>query len=208
MQDQDNLRSGFNGNHAPGRRPALLVIDLQRGFTEPAVSPLASDCTHAVEATNALIGAMRGVGPVLFTIVGYGQNPLEMGVWRNKCSSLDTLRLGTPACALDPRLAYDPSQDVVLYKTQASGFFGTPLASMLAAHQCDMLLVAGATTSGCVRASAVDALQNGFPPFVVREAVADRSAAQHASNLVDLQSKYAEVVQLDTMLRTLSALRG
>lgn len=207
MQDQDNIRSGFNGALTRGSRPALLVIDLQRGFTETQVSPLASDCTAAVQATNRLIEAMRGVGPVIFTVVGYDANFRDMGVWGQKCSSLVTLRRDSAACELDPRLTYDAAQDLIVHKTQASAFFGTPLCGILAAERCDMLVVAGATTSGCVRASTVDAMQYGFPPFVVREAVSDRSAAQHESNLVDMDSKYAEVVALESMLRDLRALQ-
>ena len=100
MQDQDNIRSGFNGTLTRGSRPALLVIDLQRGFTETQVSPLASDCTSAVQATNRLIEAMRGVGPVIFTVVGYDANFRDMGVWGQKCRSLVTLRRDSAACEL------------------------------------------------------------------------------------------------------------
>ncbi|RZS81657.1 isochorismatase family protein [Pigmentiphaga kullae] len=207
MQDQDNIRSGFNGTLTFGHRPALLIVDFQRGFTEPALSPLASDCGAAVLATNELIDAMRGVGTVIFTLLGYQRNLSDMGAWGRKCTSLDTLIQGTPTCEIDPRLHYDPATDLVLRKTQASAFFGTPLSALLAARRCDSLIVAGATTSGCVRASVVDAMQNAFPPFVVQECVADRSAAQHASNLVDMQSKYAEVVSLARMRQMLEQLK-
>ena len=207
MEDQANVRSGFNGTLTRGSRPALLVIDLQRGFTETEVSPLAADCTAALQATNRLIEAMRGVGPVIFTIVGYDANFRDMAVWGQKCRSLVTLRRDSVACQLDPRLAYDPAQDLIVHKTQASAFFGTPLCGILAAERCDMLVIAGATTSGCVRASTVDAMQYGFPPFVVRQAVADRSDAQHESNLIDINSKYGDVVSLDSMLRDLGALQ-
>jgi len=208
MQDTDNIRSGFNGSLQFGQRPALLVVDFQRGFTEPALSPLASDCTSAVLATNPLIDAMRGLGPVIFTILGYAANLSDMGAWGRKCTSLDTLKRNTPACEVDPRLAYDPATDLLLHKTQASAFFGTPLAAILAANQCDSLIVVGCTTSGCVRASVVDAMQNAFPPFVVQDCAADRSAAQHTSNLIDMQSKYAEVVSLEQMLENLARLRN
>lgn len=206
MQDQDNIRSGFNGTLTFGTRPALLIIDFQRGFTETELSPLASDCSSAVLATNDLIDSIRGLGPVFFTVLGYQQNLGDMGMWGKKCTSLGTLIQGTPTCEVDPRLHYDPSTDIVLQKTQASAFFGTALSALLAAHHCDSLVVAGATTSGCVRASVVDAIQYGIPPFVVQDCVADRSAAQHASNLIDMQSKYAEVVSVTSMRAMLGKL--
>lgn len=206
MKDDANVRSGFNGTLATGRKPALLVIDFQRGFTEPAVSPLASDCSSAIAGTNRLIAAMRGVGPVIFTVVGYSPNLADLGCWGQKCGSLSTLVRGTPACELDPRLHFDPATDLILEKTQASAFFGTALPGVLAASHCDMLVVAGCTTSGCVRASVVDAMQYGFPPFVASDCVADRSQAQHESNLIDMSSKYAEVMEIDSMLEVLGSL--
>lgn len=207
MRDDANARSGFYGKLEPGRRPALLVVDFQRGFTEVGVSPLASDCGGAVAATRTLISAVRGFGPVVFTVVAYEPHLKDAGVWVRKCSSLATLVRGTPAVELDPRLGYDPRQDILLSKTQASAFFGTPLAGILAANQCDMLVIAGCTTSGCVRASAVDAIQHGFLPFVVRDCVADRSAEQHESNLIDIESKYGEVAGLADMLDLLQSLK-
>jgi nicotinamidase-related amidase len=208
MNDKDNIRSGFNGSLQWGKKPALLVVDFQRGFTEPAVSPLAAECPEAVLATNEIIRAMRGVGPVIFTVIGYDNNFSDMGCWGQKCTSLNTLKRNTPACELDPRLEYDAATDLILYKTQASAFFGTALAAILSANRCDMVIVAGCTTSGCVRASVVDAMQNGFPPFVARECVADRSQAQHDSNLIDMNSKYAEVVSLEAIVGNLASLRS
>lgn len=207
MKDDANVRSGFNGTLEHGSKPVLLIVDFQRGFTETSISPLASDCSDAVAATNDLIHAMRGVGQVVFSVVGYSSNMADLGCWGQKCGSLKSLVRGTPACELDPRLHYDPVTDLILEKTQASAFFGTALAGILASARCDMLIVAGCTTSGCVRASVVDAMQYGFPPFVVRDCVADRSVAQHESNLIDMSSKYAEVVQLDAMLGILSAIK-
>lgn len=206
MKDDANVRSGFYGSLEVGRQPALLVIDFQRGFTEQGLTPLASPCDPAIAATNTLIAAARPLGPVIFTIVGYDANMRDAGHWPQKCPSLSALIRGTPACELDPRLDYNPDADIVLHKTQASAFFGTALAGILAANNVDTLLISGTTTSGCVRASAVDAMQYGFPPFVVRDAVVDRSAQQHESNLVDLASKYADVLSLDEMLDRLTAI--
>lgn len=204
MKDEANIRGGFDGTLRPGDKPALLVVDFQRGFTEIGVSPLASDCDTQVAATNTLIAAMRGRGPVIFTVVSYAANLGDLGCWGQKCSALSTLVRGTQACELDPRLDYQPATDLILHKTQASAFFGTALAGILASNRCDMLIVAGATTSGCVRASVVDAMQYGFPPFVASDCVADRSAPQHTSNLIDMSSKYAEVVSSASLLAMLS----
>lgn len=204
MKDQDNIWSGFHGSLARGKRPALLVVDFQLGFTDPSVGPLASDCTTAIEATDRLIQAMHGIGPVIFTICGYDPNQGDAGCWIQKCPTLSTLVRGTPACELDPRITFDPESHLVLHKTQASAFFGTPLTGILAANRCDMLVVCGCTTSGCVRASVVDAMQYGFPPFVVTDCVADRSKAQHESNLIDMDSKYADVVGIEEMVATLA----
>lgn len=206
MKDPANERSGFCGQLPMGRKPALLVVDFQRGFTETDVSPLASDCAAEVANTNRLIAAMRGRGPVIFTIIGYDANFSDAGRWPEKGPSLRTLVRGTAACELDPRLDYRTEGDLVLHKTQASAFFGTPLSAVLASAQCDMLIVAGCTTSGCVRASVVDGMQYGFAPFVAQDCAADRSKAQHDSNLIDMASKYAEVLSADELIQYLNGL--
>lgn len=206
MYDAKNAASGFNGTLRSGVRPALLVIDYQRAFTQPALSPLASECEAQLAATNKLIGAMRGIGMIVFTAAAYAQNGSDIGVWKQKNQVLATLKRGSEHCEIDQRLNFDESEDLLLLKTQASAFFGTPLPALLASWHVDMLVVAGTTTSGCVRASVVDAIQFGFPPFVVEDAVCDRSEAQHKSNLIDMQSKYAEVVKLDAMLDVLRSI--
>lgn len=208
MFDAKNAASGFNGTLKTGVRPALLVVDYQRAFTQPALNPLASECAAQLEATNELIDAMRGIGMVVFTAAGYESNGSDIGVWKQKNAVLATLKRGSEHCEIDPRLHFDARHDLLLLKTQASAFFGTPLPALLASWQVDMLIVAGTTTSGCVRASVVDAIQFGFPPFVVEEAVCDRSEAQHKSNLIDMQSKYAEVVKLNAMLELLTSIRS
>lgn len=207
MRDEANIKGGFSGELSYGERPTLLVIDFQRGFTEQALSPLASNCDAQIDKTNELIRAIRGVGTIIYTIIGYDANFIDTGLWAKKAVSLRTLVRGTPACELDPRLEYDASQDIILYKSQASAFYGTPLSAILASNRTDTLIVAGATTSGCVRASVVDAMQNGYAPFVAMDCVADRSAAQHQSNLIDMASKYGEVhdnARLVSYLRSLA----
>lgn len=207
MLDTDNVASGFGGTLELGKRPALLVVDFQCAFTQPELSPFASECDDQLTATNKLIDAMRDVGPVFFTSAGYDDHALDTGLWIQKNPGLATLRRSSKHCDIDERLHVDPQVDLLIHKTQASAFFGTPVAALLAARGVDMVMLAGATTSGCIRASVVDAIQHGFAPFVVEECVSDRSAAQHDANLVDMQSKYAEVVSLNSMLQFLSTLK-
>ncbi len=203
MTDIANLKSGFGGALAVGQRPALLVVDFQRGFTDPSLSPLASSCEAAIEATNRLIAAIRPHGPVIFTVCSYSASLQDAGLWHQKCSSLATLMRGTAACDLDPGLEAE-AHDLIIEKTQASAFFGTPVAGILTSMGIDTLYVAGCTTSGCIRASVVDALQHGFSPFVVKESCTDRSQQQHDSNMIDMQDKYAEVIDLETAINYLS----
>ena len=110
---------------------------------------------------------------------------------------------GTAACDLDPGLEAE-AHDLIIEKTQASAFFGTPVAGILTSMGIDTLYVAGCTTSGCIRASVVDALQHGFAPFVVKESCTDRSQQQHDSNMIDMQDKYAEVIDIETAISYLS----
>lgn len=206
MKDQANIRGGFDGTLPFGKRPALLVVDFQRGFTEPGHSALYANCDSQISATNELIKKMRGLGPVFFTIIAYERHLRDGGLWVQKGRSLQQLIRNTPATELDRRLEYDASQDTVIYKTQASAFFGTPLAALLNQAACDTLIVTGATTSGCVRASVVDAMQNGFSTVVVTDAVGDRSEQQHHSNLIDMVSKYAEGLSSQETLAKLNTL--
>lgn len=207
MKDEFNERGGFNGSFTLGKRPALVVVDFQKGFTQPEVSPLASECESVLIQTNAFISAFRQYGPVFFTTTGYSEGFVQAGVWIEKCLSLNTLLLGTPACEIDPLLEVDTSSDTVIQKTQASAFFGTPFGALLSKYGCNSLLVVGCTTSGCVRATVLDSVANGFRTFVVKDCVTDRSQRQHESNLIDMQSKYAEVLLSHELLKQLSATR-
>ena len=146
------LRIGF------GERPAVLAIDLMRGFTDPEM-PLGADLTDVLGHTRALLDAARAAGvPVLHTIVRYDEDDLaDAGVWQRKQAGLTSLRAGAPAVELDPRLGRLASEQVIV-KKYASAFFGTDLGSRLVSAGVDTLILTGCTTSGCVRASAVDAV--------------------------------------------------
>ena len=179
-----------------GTRPAVLVVDFCCGFTDPACA-LGSELTPEVEATGRLLEAARANGvPVVFTTIGYEANLKDVGLWLQKMPALAELELGGPWVEIDPRLERRDDETVVL-KKGASALFGTNLAAILVAQGIDTVVLCGATTSGCIRATAVDLLQSGFPTLVPRECVGDRARAPHEANLFDIQAKYADVVSLD-----------
>ena len=179
-----------------GARPAVLVVDLSCGFTDPA-SRLGSDLSSTVEATKRLLDAARERGLVVaFTTIGYEANMKDGGLWLRKMPALADLELGGPWVEIDPRLDRREEETVVL-KKGASAFFGTNLAAILVAQGVDTVILCGATTSGCIRATAVDLMQNGFPTLVPRECVGDRARAPHDANLFDIQAKYADVVSVE-----------
>ncbi|QRX90742.1 isochorismatase family protein [Streptomyces noursei] len=195
--DRTYERAGFGAPVRRGRRPALIVVDLTRGFTEDRF-PTGADLTEVVTATARLIEAGRPAGvPVVFTAIAY--TSAEVGgdhiTWLRKAPGLGTLLEGSEAVALDPRLPRRESDPLVV-KKGASAFFGTPLAATLTGLGCDTAVVCGATTSGCVRATAVDAVQSGFPVLVPRECVGDRAAGPHDAALFDIQAKYGDVIAL------------
>jgi maleamate amidohydrolase len=194
------LRIGF------GERPALIVIDLIKAFTD-AGRMLGANLDSQIEATNALLHvAHERKMPVIFSTVIYEDADFkDAGIWALKQKGVVTLKAGTDGIELDPRLDTRKT-DTLLVKKYASCFFGTDLVSRLLAHQIDTLLIAGCTTSGCVRATAVDACQTGFRPMVVREAVGDRSVAAHDQSLFDLNAKYADVVSLEETLGYLTTI--
>jgi len=205
-QDQEFFRQrGFGLRIGFGERPALLVIDMVKAFTDPAMM-LGADLDAQVAAISPLLGVAheRGI-PVIFSTVMYHEADFrDAGIWALKQKGVVTLKAGTDGVAVDPRLDMREG-DGLLVKKYASCFFGTDLVARLVSRQVDTLIITGCTTSGCVRATAVDAVQTGFRPMVVREAVGDRSAAAHAQSLFDLDAKYADVVSLDetlTYLRT------
>ena len=194
---------GFHGRAGFGQRPALVVVDMNVGFTDPA-SPLVCDLESVVEAIRRLLGEARRAGiPVVFTTVSYSEgDKVTAQAFLDKIPALLTLEAGGRWVEIDPRLAPLPGEPV-LNKLFASAFFGTPLQAFLTAAGCDSLIVTGASTSGCVRATVVDALQHGFRPVVPREAVGDRNPAAHEANLYDMDTKYADVVSVAEVLEHL-----
>ena len=197
---------GFHGRAGFGTRPALLVIDVNVGFTS-AESPLACDLEDVLVAIQRLLRETRGAGfPVIFTTVAYDEGgKVAAAAFIDKIPALLTLEAGSRWVEIDPRIAPLP-EEAVLTKLFASAFFGTPLSSLLAAAGCDSVIVTGASTSGCIRATAVDALQHGYRVVVPREAVGDRNPAAHEANLYDIDAKYGDVVSIDEVVAHLEEL--
>lgn len=183
----------FGQRLQPGHRPAVIVIDLMPGFTDPAC-PLGADLDTVVEATCSLLAAARTHEvPIIFTTVEFSSDGVEGAVWRRKIPALQYLTEGQRWVELDPRMQRQPDEPIIV-KRAASAFTGTGLTTVLTTLRVDSLIVCGASTSGCVRATAVDACMAGWPTFVPRECVGDRSPAQHDANLIDIDLKYADVI--------------
>jgi maleamate amidohydrolase len=200
-----NYAGAFDGHLPFGKRPALLIVDFVVAYLEPT-SPLYAGVESALASNERLLAAARATGiPVIFTNVVFQAGGVDGGLFYRKVPALKCFDAGSPLGAF-PESLQPRAGELVLSKQYASAFFGTPLASTLTALGVDTLLITGLSTSGCVRASALDALQHGFSPFVVREACGDRHAAPHEANLFDLQAKYAEVIGEAEAVRHLGAL--
>jgi len=191
---------GFHGRAGFGEKPALVVVDVNRGFTDPA-SPLVCDLDDCVASIARLLEAFRRAElPIVFTTVCYDDfGKQAAAIFIEKVPALLVLEPGSKWVEIDPRIAPAGSEPV-LSKYFASAFFGTTLASLLASAGSDTVIVTGASTSGCVRATALDALQHGYRVVVPREAVGDRNPAAHEANLYDIDTKYGDVVSLGETL--------
>lgn len=201
-------RAGFGATVVRGRRPAVVVVDLSRGFTEPGF-PSGSDLTAQVAATARLLELAGELDlPTVLTTIAYDETEAEGRAvrWLDKAPGMRALREGSEAVDIDPRLPRRAGDQLLVKKT-ASAFFGTGLAATLTARGVDTVIVCGATTSGCVRATVVDAVAHGFSVLVPRECVGDRAQGPHEANLFDMDQKYADVVSVDEVLEYLTALR-
>jgi maleamate amidohydrolase len=197
MADKNGLEASyagaFDGHLAFGQKPALLIVDFVMAYLDPA-SPLYAGVEDALASNERLLTAARASSvPVIFTNVSYMPGGADGGMFYRKLPALKLFETGSPLTAFPPSLSPLPTE-LVITKQYASAFFGTSLASTLTVMGIDTVMITGLSTSGCVRATALDALQHGFAPFVVREACGDRHPAPHDANLFDLQAKYAEVI--------------
>jgi len=182
-----------------GAYPALVIIDMVNAFTDPE-SNLGSDVDDVVAATGRLLEAFREYDlPRYFTTVAYEESYGDAGRFIEKVPSMRELRLGSERVAVDDRIAPEGDERVVL-KKYASAFFGTDLQTELTTHRVDTLVIAGVTTSGCVRATAVDGMQHGYHTMVPEEAVGDRAQGPHEANLFDIDAKYGDVVPVEAVL--------
>lgn len=189
----DYAAAQFGGALRPGQRPALILVDFVMAYLDPK-SPLYAGVESAFESAARILSAARKAEiPVIFTNVVYTEGGKDGGVFFRKIGALQAFIKGNPMGDFSPSLEPEDGE-LVISKHYASAFFGTSLASTLTAMTVDTLIITGLSTSGCVRATAVDACQHGFIPMVVREAVGDRDPRPHDANLFDLQAKYAEVV--------------
>ena len=200
---EDYRGKGFANRSGYGARPVLLIVDFIYGFTDPT-TPLGGDFTEQLEATARLLEICRsGDLPVVYTTIAFQPHFRDAGMFIKKVPALSLLTRGSHWVEVDQRIQ-PVSGEYVVEKKFASAFFETGLDRYLRDAQVDTVVMAGCTTSGCIRASAIDAMQYGFHTVVVREAVGDRAAGPHDANLFDIDAKYADVVGLAEALDYLS----
>ncbi len=187
-----------------GKKPAIIVVDMLKGFTSSECS-LGSDCPDVVQANRELLDAFRDKQlPVFFTTVVY-RDDSQARIFRQRVPALNLLTPDSPWVEVDPALAMR-SDEVLIEKCWASSFFATDLDRQLEQRKVDSLVVTGLTTSGCVRATVIDGMQNEFPVVVPEEAVGDRNMEAHKSNLHDMNAKYADIVSVKDVISHLSRL--
>ncbi|MFT5139214.1 MAG: maleamate amidohydrolase [Lysobacterales bacterium] len=187
-----------------GKRPALVLVDMIQGFTNPA-SALGTQVDAVVDANRILLESFRQHGlPVFFTTVTY-RDETQAAVFRARVPALNELVAGSQWVKVDRRLS-PRANETVIEKCWASGFFKTNLDQLLRDKERDSIVVTGLTTSGCVRATAVDGLQYDYRVVVPREAVGDRNLQAHEANLFDMHAKYADVMALQDVLDAIKSL--
>ena len=184
-----------------GESPALLVVDVIKGFTDPSC-PLGSEAASVIEANRQLMDVFHARSLLVYLTTVVYDNDEQASVFRARVPALNVLSRGSHWCEIDPGLPLS-SSDTIIEKTHASAFHGTNLADQLRREGIDSLVVTGLTTSGCVRASAVDGLQHNFKVVVPEEATGDRDSSAHDANLYDLNAKYVDVMPLDEVLALL-----
>ena len=197
---QENYAGVFDGRLGFGNRAAILVIDFINAYTTEGSALYAAPVVDAVQQSVDVLELARQKNvPIIYTKVLYNRNGLDGGIFVQKVPVLRTMVEGEPMAEIVPELEPE-DDDVVIVKQYASAFFGTSLAAMLTSMQVDTVIITGCSTSGCVRASAVDGMQYGFRVIVPRECVGDRHSEPHEANLFDIDSKYGDVVSRQIVL--------
>lgn len=193
--------AGYGANEVGfGRKPAVLVVDFQLAFTD-GVSPMGRSphVDAAVARASEALERVRELGvPVLHTVVAY-RRPEDVGYW--KVADLAELRPGSTGCEVDPRVLAEG--DVVIEKRFPSAFFGTDAASILRFWDVDTVVIAGCVTSGCIRATTIDAFSHGFRTIVAQDCCGDHDPVAHEQNLRDVGRRYADVLDSSAVLTAL-----
>lgn len=203
----ERARFGF------GKRLAIMNIDFQQAYTRPDLFPKTSYVTdpRQIEYTNQISALARTCGlPVIWSHVAYKPDAGDAGIWgtrTNTQDSLQNIKYESERHRFDPRVEIDHAVDLVFTKRMPSAFFETSLSSYLVWHRIDTLVITGGSTSGCVRATAVDSLSHGYRTIVPEECVADKHESYHFANLTDLQLKYADVVGVAEVVDWLNAFK-
>ncbi|MBP7000347.1 isochorismatase family protein [Amaricoccus sp.] len=197
MPGPEASTEGLGGSIGFGERPALLIIDFVNGFFYRSQYPA---ITEAAQRTRPLLLAAREAGlPIVHTRIAYADDGSDCGFWTVKAPRLRQLTESAESSRFISSLAPEAGERV-LKKKLPSAFFGTDLASHLIRRGVDTLIFAGCTTSGCVRATVVDAISHNFRPIVAVDCVGDRSAAAHEANLHDIGQKYADLLTRDAVI--------
>lgn len=201
----ENYRGAFDGSLGFGEKPALILVDFVQAYFEES-SPLYAGADDALSSALRIRGAARAAGiPVFYTNVVYEEGGGNGGVFYRKVPALEVFVAGNPLGNWPEGL--QPAKDeVVISKQYPSAFFGTSLADELTKRGIDTLIITGLTTSGCIRATCVDTMSHGFVPIVVADACGDRHAAPHDANLFDMNAKYGDVVNEQTVIDYLKSL--
>jgi len=196
-----------------GRKPMLINIDLQNAYTRVGEYATAYESDpRQIEYVNQLVSLFRARQlPIVWTYVAYMESGEDCGLWgtrTNTPDSLQNIKVGSARSELDSRLDVDRQLDIIINKRMASAFFETNLRSLMTWHGCDTIILTGGSTSGCIRATVVDGLSNGYRVIVPEQCVADKHESPHFANLYDIAIKYGDVVSVEEVIKQLEADRG
>lgn len=204
-QSETYKAAGFGALVPRGTMPGIVVVDFSYGFTDLQY-PTASDSSAQMARTKEICDAARAKDfPVIFTTIAFHPGEIDKLPWLKKATGMQALIEGTRLVEIDAATGIQP-EDAVVTKKGASSFFGSTLNALLTGAGVDTVVVTGATTSGCVRATVVDAVQSGYNVLVPRDCCADRAEAPHEANLYDMDQKYADVTDSTDILNWLESI--